>query len=76
MRHLKFITTAASLRGRPFYYFAYGAACSEVVIDTLTGESRVLRVDILHDVGKSLNPALDKGQIEGGVHSGYGMAHL
>jgi xanthine dehydrogenase large subunit len=59
-------------RGRPFFYFAYGAAVSEVVIDTLTGESRVLRVDILHDVGKSLNPAMDMGQIEGGFIQGLG----
>jgi len=58
--------------GRPFYYFAYGAACSEVTIDTLTGEYRVDRVDILHDVGKSLNPALDLGQIEGGFVQGMG----
>ena len=58
--------------GRPFYYFAYGAAVSEVAIDTLTGESRVLGVDILHDVGKSLNPALDVGQIEGGFIQGMG----
>src|SRR5262245_30967127 len=53
-------------RGRPFYYFAYGAAVSEVLVDTLTGEYKVTRVDILHDVGKSLNPAIDLGQIEGG----------
>ena len=59
-------------RGRPFFYFAYGAAVSEVVIDTLTGENRVLRVDILHDVGKSLNPAVDMGQIEGGFIQGMG----
>jgi xanthine dehydrogenase large subunit len=59
-------------RGRPFYYFAYGAAVSEVVIDTLTGENRMLRVDILHDVGRSLNPALDIGQIEGGFVQGAG----
>jgi len=59
-------------RGRPFYYFAYGAAVSEVAIDTLTGENRVLRVDILHDVGHSLNPALDLGQIEGGFIQGLG----
>jgi xanthine dehydrogenase large subunit len=59
-------------RGRPFYYFAYGAAVSEVVIDTLTGENRVLRVDILHDVGRSLNPAVDLGQIEGGFIQGLG----
>jgi xanthine dehydrogenase large subunit len=58
--------------GHPFYYFAYGAAVSEVVIDTLTGENRVLRVDILHDVGRSLNPAIDMGQIEGGFIQGLG----
>ncbi len=58
--------------GRPFFYFAYGAAVSEVAIDTLTGESRVLAVDIIHDVGKSLNPALDIGQIEGGFVQGMG----
>lgn len=58
--------------GRPFFYFAYGAACSEVAIDTLTGESRVLRVDIRHDVGHSINPALDIGQIEGGFIQGMG----
>jgi xanthine dehydrogenase large subunit len=61
-----------TLTGRPFYYFAYGAACSEVAIDTLTGESRVLRVDILHDVGTSINPAIDIGQIEGGFVQGMG----
>ncbi|WP_417617930.1 xanthine dehydrogenase molybdopterin binding subunit [Oceanisphaera sp.] len=55
----------ASGRGRPFYYFAYGAACSEVIIDTLTGEYKILRADILHDVGDSLNPAIDMGQVEG-----------
>ncbi len=59
-------------KGRPFFYFAYGAACSEVVIDTLTGENRILRVDILHDAGASLNPALDIGQIEGGYVQGAG----
>ena len=59
-------------RGRPFYYFAYGAACTEVVIDTLTGEHRMTRVDIVHDVGKSLNPAIDMGQIEGGFIQGAG----
>ena len=58
--------------GRPFFYFAYGAAVSEVVIDTLTGENRMLRVDILHDVGKSLNPAIDMGQVEGGFIQGVG----
>ncbi|EKE44791.1 xanthine dehydrogenase molybdenum-binding subunit [Oceaniovalibus guishaninsula JLT2003] len=59
-------------RGRPFYYFAYGAAVTEVVIDTLTGENRILRCDILHDAGASLNPALDIGQIEGGYVQGAG----
>jgi xanthine dehydrogenase large subunit len=62
----------SSHRGRPFYYFAYGAALSEVVIDTLTGEHRVVAVDILHDVGRSLNPAIDLGQIEGGFIQGVG----
>jgi xanthine dehydrogenase large subunit len=61
-----------SFTGRPFFYFAWGAACSEVAIDTLTGELRVLRVDILHDVGRSINPALDIGQIEGGFVQGMG----
>ncbi|SFJ10430.1 xanthine dehydrogenase molybdopterin binding subunit [Jannaschia pohangensis] len=59
-------------QGRPFYYFAYGVACSEVVIDTLTGENRILRTDILHDAGASLNPALDIGQVEGGFVQGAG----
>ncbi|MFL5296673.1 MAG: xanthine dehydrogenase molybdopterin binding subunit [Phenylobacterium sp.] len=59
-------------QGRPFYYYAYGAACSEVAIDTLTGENRVTRVDILHDVGRSLNPPVDLGQIEGGFIQGMG----
>ncbi|WP_100959741.1 xanthine dehydrogenase molybdopterin binding subunit [Bosea sp. FBZP-16] len=59
-------------RGRPFYYFAYGAAAAEVAIDTLTGEYKVERVDILHDCGNSLNPAIDKGQIEGGFVQGMG----
>lgn len=58
--------------GRPFYYFAYGAACSEVIVDTLTGEYRVLRTDILHDVGASLNPSIDIGQVEGGFIQGMG----
>jgi xanthine dehydrogenase large subunit len=61
-----------TLTGRPFYYFAYGAACTEVAIDTLTGESRVLKVDILHDVGRTINPAIDIGQIEGGFVQGMG----
>ncbi len=59
-------------RGRPFLYFAYGAAVTEVEIDTLTGENRTRRVDILHDVGRSLNPAIDLGQIEGGFVQGAG----
>ena len=61
-----------SHRGRPFLYFAYGAALSEVMIDTLTGEHKVVAVDILHDVGHSLNPAIDLGQIEGGFIQGMG----
>ncbi|HVW93562.1 MAG TPA: xanthine dehydrogenase molybdopterin binding subunit [Devosia sp.] len=59
-------------RGSPFYYFAYGASCSEVSIDTLTGEYQVDRVDILHDAGHSLNPAIDQGQVEGGFIQGMG----
>lgn len=59
-------------QGRPFFYFAYGAAVSEVVIDTLTGEYRILRADILHDTGTSLNPAIDIGQIEGAYVQGAG----
>ena len=59
-------------KGRPFLYFSYGAAVTEVVIDTLTGENRILRTDILHDVGRSLNPALDIGQIEGAYVQGAG----
>ena len=59
-------------KGRPFLYFAYGAAVTEVVIDTLTGENRILRADLLHDTGNSLNPALDIGQIEGAYVQGAG----
>ncbi len=59
-------------RGHPFYYFAYGAACTEVAIDTLTGEYRLERVDVLHDCGRSLNPILDIGQIEGAYVQGAG----
>lgn len=59
-------------QGRPFLYFAYGAAVTEVVIDTLTGENRILRADILHDTGNSLNPALDIGQVEGAYVQGAG----
>ena len=62
-------TTAS---GNPFLYFANGAAVSEVIIDTLTGETRLLRTDILHDVGHSINPAIDQGQIEGGYIQGLG----
>jgi xanthine dehydrogenase large subunit len=58
--------------GHPFYYFAYGAACSEVSVDTLTGEYMVERTDILHETGRSLNPAIDLGQIEGGFIQGMG----
>ncbi|WP_062560536.1 xanthine dehydrogenase molybdopterin binding subunit [Paracoccus aminovorans] len=58
--------------GRPFYYYAYGAACAEVSVDTLTGEYVVERADVLHDVGRSLNPALDKGQVEGAFIQGMG----
>jgi xanthine dehydrogenase large subunit len=62
----------ATLQGRPFHYYSYGAAVAEVVIDTLTGEMRVLRADALHDVGASLNPALDVGQVEGAFIQGMG----
>ncbi len=62
----------AKAQGRPFLYFAYGAACSEVAVDTLTGEMRVLRADLLHDVGASINPALDIGQVEGAFIQGMG----
>jgi xanthine dehydrogenase large subunit len=62
----------AKAEGRPFLYFAYGAACAEVTIDTTTGEYKIDRVDILHDVGSSLNPAIDIGQIEGGFVQGMG----
>ena len=62
--------------GGPFYYFVYGAAVSEIVIDKLTGESRVVSVDILHDVGRSINPSIDKGQIEGGFVQGLGWLSM
>lgn len=61
-----------TLTGRPFYYFAYGMACTEVAIDTLTGESKVLGIDVLYDAGKSINPAIDIGQVEGGFVQGMG----
>ena len=60
------------LQGRPFFYFAYGAALSEVVVDTLTGEWKLLRADVLHDAGRSLNPAVDIGQVEGAFIQGMG----
>ncbi len=63
---------AKQKRGRPFLYFAYGAAVAEVVVDTRSGESKVERVDLLHDAGRSLNPAVDRGQIEGGFVQGMG----
>ncbi len=59
-------------KGQPFYYYANGAAVSEVMIDTLTGETEILRTDILHDVGQSINPAIDIGQVEGGFVQGAG----
>jgi xanthine dehydrogenase large subunit len=62
----------ATSTGRPFYYFAYGAAAAEVAVDTLTGESRVLRAELLQDCGRSLNPAIDLGQIEGAFVQGMG----
>jgi xanthine dehydrogenase large subunit len=61
-----------TMQGRPFFYFAYGAAVSEVVVDTLTGEWKLLRADLLHDVGRSLNPAVDLGQVEGAFIQGMG----
>ncbi|WP_323765328.1 xanthine dehydrogenase molybdopterin binding subunit [Marinovum sp.] len=62
----------AAGKGRPFYYYAYGASCSEVSVDTLSGEYKVERTDILHDVGRSLNPVLDRGQVEGAFIQGMG----
>ncbi len=61
-----------TFKGRPFLYFAYGAAVSEVIIDTLTGENKITRVDILHDAGKAINPSIELGQIEGGFVQGAG----
>ena len=62
----------AAMSGRPFFYFSFGAAAAEVAIDTLTGESRVLRADLVQDCGASLNPAIDLGQIEGAFVQGQG----
>ncbi|MCP4979501.1 MAG: molybdopterin-dependent oxidoreductase, partial [Gammaproteobacteria bacterium] len=61
-----------AMRGSPFYYFAYGAAVSEVIVDTLTGEWKLLQADILHDAGNSINPAIDIGQVEGAYIQGMG----
>jgi xanthine dehydrogenase large subunit len=66
----------ATMQGRPFFYFAYGAACSEVIVDTLTGEWKLLAAHLLHDAGRSLNPAIDIGQIEGGFIQGMGWLTL
>jgi xanthine dehydrogenase large subunit len=60
------------MRGEPFFYFSYGASVAEVVVDTLTGEHRVLRVDLVQDCGRSLNPTIDRGQIEGAFVQGQG----
>jgi len=62
----------ATMSGHPFLYFVYGAAVSEVLVDTLTGETRVVRADILEDAGDSINPAIDKGQVEGAFVQGLG----
>ena len=61
-----------SMNGRPFFYYAYGAAVSEVIVDTLTGEWKLLRADLLHDTGNSINPAIDLGQVEGAFIQGMG----
>jgi len=65
-----------TMQGRPFYYFGYGAAVSEVEIDGFTGAYRLLRTDILHDAGKSLSPTVDRGQVEGGFIQGVGWLTL
>ena len=62
----------ATMRGHPFFYFSYGAAVAEVIVDTLTGEHRCLRADLVQDCGRSLNPAVDRGQIEGAFVQGMG----
>ena len=61
-----------NFKGRPFLYFAYGAAVSEVIVDTLTGENKIIRADILHDAGKAINPSIELGQIQGGFVQGAG----
>ena len=71
-RRPKSIGTRRRCTGHPFYYFAYGAAVSEVVVDTLTGEWKLVRADLLHDAGQSINPAIDIGQVEGGFIQGMG----
>jgi len=63
---------AKAMRGHPFFYFSYGAAIAEVIVDTLTGEHRCLRADLVQDCGRSLNPAVDRGQIEGAFVQGLG----
>ena len=68
--------TRLKKQGRPFYYYSYGACLSEVIVDCLTGEYKLLAVDILHDVGASLNPAIDMGQISWRFYSRYGMVML
>ncbi|KAH3763246.1 xanthine dehydrogenase [Pelomyxa schiedti] len=66
----------ATGKGNPFYYYVFGAACTEVEIDTLTGDHTILRSDIVIDIGKSLNPSVDIGQIEGAFIQGYGWSVL
>jgi xanthine dehydrogenase large subunit len=61
-----------TMKGRPFFYFAYGAAVSEVIVDTLTGEWKLLAAQLLYDAGESLNPAVDIGQVEGAFIQGMG----
>jgi xanthine dehydrogenase large subunit len=65
-----------TMQGRPFYYFGYGAAVSEVEVDGFTGAYRLLQTDILHDVGESLSPIVDRGQVEGGFIQGVGWLTL
>ena len=72
----RFTSISRPARGRPFHYFAYGAAVSEVEVDGFTGEYRLLRTDILQDVGESISPMVDRGQIEGGFIQGVGWLTL